>query len=256
MRWIRASRFAAYCLLALLLLVRTTAAQPPLRVLSSNGVRAPLQESEEVIEAAIGAEIDLEFSTSASLADRIEAGEPFDVAILTPTLIERLQRSGRIAADPTTRFARTGVGVGARPSASARDVSSVEALSRTLLAAESIALTADGQSRCVSEAAFETLGIAAQLAPKIVLLGPGEGPYAVARGEAELVLTLISEIVPVTGIELIGPFPEEVQAYVDFEAALSAAAASKPAAQRFLAELRVTALADALRRQGLETIGD
>ena len=171
-----------------------------LRVFSSNGPRAPLEDVQAQIEAAIGYRLDIEFSTSASLTNRIEAGEPFDVAILTPALIERLATGGHVSPEPVPIFARSGVGVGAATGGIDRDVGTVDALRATLLAAESVTLTADGQSRRVSEAAFEALGIVEQMEPKVMLVGPGEGPHVVARGGAELVLTLVSEIVPIDGL--------------------------------------------------------
>nr|NIW23858.1 solute-binding protein [Gammaproteobacteria bacterium] len=140
---------------------------PTLRVLSSNGPRAPLEDVQAEIEAAIGYSLDIEFSTSVSLTDRIEAGESFDVAILTPALIGHLVAGNHVAAEPVPVFARSGVGVGAAISNIERDVGTVDALRATLLSAESITLTADGQSRRVSEAAFEALGIGAQLEQKI-----------------------------------------------------------------------------------------
>ena len=246
---------ALICLLPDYILAQERSAAPSLRVLSSNGVRAPLEDAQKEIEAAIGYSLDIEFSTSASLTDRIEAGESFDVAILTPALIERLIAGGHVAAESTMAFARTGVGVGAASSRTERDVSTPDALRRTLLAAESVTLTADGQSRRVSEAAFESLGITEQMNPKTKLVGPGEGPFVVARGEAELVLTLISEILPVPGVELIGPFPDELQSYVVFTAGVSSAdAAARDAGNQLVEQLRHAPMSRALLAHGLETL--
>ena len=227
---------------------------PTLRVLSSNGPRAPLEDIQAEIEAAIGYRLDIEFSTSASLTNRIEGGEPFDVAILTPALISRLVEGGHVPAEPVAVFARTGAGVGAATSETPRDVSNLDALRDTLLAADSVTLTADGQSRRISEAAFATLGITEQMESKIMLVGPGEGPYVVARGEAELVLTLVSEIVPVAGLELVGPFPDEVQAYVSFAAGISTESAKAQAGQRLLEQLTSPAMIRALAPHGMESL--
>ncbi len=225
---------------------------PSLRVFSSNGPRAPLEDIQAEIEAAIGYSLDIEFSTAASLTNRIEAGESFDVAILTPALIERLVAGGYVSAEPVPVFARSGVGVGAASGDIERDVSTVDALRATLLAAESITLTANGQSRRVSEAAFDAMGIVEELQPKIVLVGPGEGPYIVAGGGAELVLTLTSEIVPVEGLELVGPFPTELQEYVSFAAAINPASTEPDAARRLLEQLTSAEMLRALQPHGME----
>lgn len=227
---------------------------PSLRILSSNGPRAPIEDIQAEIEAALGYSLDIEFSTAASLTDRIEAGESFDVAILTPALIERLVAGGYVSAEPVTVFARSGVGVGAASGGIERDVGTVDALRATLLAAESITLTANGQSRRVSEAAFEALGIVEQLAQKIVLVGPGEGPHIVADGGAELVLTLISEIVPVAGLELVGPFPAELQEYVSFAAGINPTSTEPDAARRLLEQLISPASIRALEPHGMEAL--
>ena len=134
----------------------------------------------------------IEFSTALALKGRIDAGEHFDVAILTPALIDDLARAGKIEGSRTD-FARAGVGVGTASDAPKAAVDTTEALKRTLLAADSIAFTADGQSRIVVDKAFEELGIVQEMQAKTLLKGPGEAPAAVAAGEAELVLTLISE---------------------------------------------------------------
>lgn len=244
----------SFCLPFAYAAAQEAGAMPSLRVLSSNGPRAPLEDVKSQLETAVGFTLDFEFSTAASLTDRIQSGETFDVAILTPALIERLVASGHVPAEPIAVFARTGAGVGAAANAGLRDVSTLAALRNTLLAAESVTLTANGQSRRISEAAFETLGIAEQMRPKIVLVGPGEGPELVARGEAELVLTLVSEIVPIEGLALVGPFPDEVQGYVSFAAGIGAQTARAEAARRLLEQLYSPALQRALGAHSMEAL--
>jgi len=223
-----------------------------LRVLSSNGVRAAVEDMQETLEQALGLRLDIEFSTAAALARRIESGEPFDIAILTPALIDTLVESQKITADSKANFARTGIGVGARAGTVQADLSTLQSMRELLLAAESVAFTAEGQSRAAIDAAFERMGITDAMRGKSVLLGPGQAPGAVAAGEAELVLTLISEIVPVEGLDLLGPFPDEVQSYVTFAAGSSTATRAETAARALLAQLRAPAMTQALEAQGLE----
>ena len=223
-----------------------------LRVLSSNGVKAVVEETLSEIEQAIGCGLDLEFSTAASLARRIESGEPFDVAILTPALIAALVMEQAIAPDSVATFARSGVGVGARAGGSADDIGTMEGFRQTLLNAESVAFTAEGQSRRTIDAAFERLGIVETMQPSSVIVGPGEGPPAVAAGEVELVLTLISEIVSVPGLELVGPFPSELQGYVSFAAGISLATPSPQTGRALVRELSGPTVTAALQRHGME----
>jgi molybdate transport system substrate-binding protein len=200
------------------------AAPAAVRVLSSNGVRAAMEALKPQLEQAIGHPLSIEFSTSAAFKTKIDGGEPFDVTILTPALVDDLVKSGKVAGDSRVNVGRVGVGVGSKAGAPKADVSTPEALKKMLLASKSVAFTADGASRATIDKAFAKLGITSQMTPKFVLKGPGEGPHAVAQGEAEIVMTLASEIAPEPGVQLLGMLPSEVQGYVGFTAGRSAAA--------------------------------
>jgi molybdate transport system substrate-binding protein len=253
MKKITAAGIAAACLCLLAACAPDTPSARQLRVFSSNGVRAPLEEAQAAIESVIGMPLDIEFSTAASLTERIEAGEPFDVAILTPALIERLVDGGYIVSgESRDPFARTGVGVGARSGEITADISTTAGFRDLLLGASSVAYTAQGQSRRTIDAAFAQLGIAAALEAKAVILGPGEGPLAVAAGDAELVLTLISEILPIPELELVGPFPENLQGYVNFAAGTAVTSDAATAGATFIQQLASPTMADALQTHGLE----
>ncbi|MBF8301096.1 MAG: molybdenum transporter substrate-binding protein, partial [Acidobacteria bacterium] len=218
----------------------------------SNGVKSVIEALQPEIERAIGHSLSIEFSTAASLKTKIETGEAFDVAILTPPLIDDLIAQGKVAADSRVDIARAGVGVGARQGAPAADVGTSGALKGTLLKASSVAFTADGQSRITIDRAFDRLGIAEAMRPKIILKGPGEAPGAVAAGEAELVLTLMSEILPVPGLQLLGPLPSDLQGYVSFTAGRGVTATDANAATALLRHLSGPAVAAALKAHGLD----
>jgi molybdate transport system substrate-binding protein len=224
------------------------------RVLSSNGVKAVIDDAQAEIERAIGRPLSIEFSTAATLKTKIEQGEPFDVAILTPALLHELTTEGHVVADSQLSLARAGVGVAARTGAPKADVSTADALKRTLLEARSVAFTAEGQSRRTIEQAFEEMGIAEAMRPKVILTGPMGGPAAVAKGEAELAMTLISEILPIEGVELLGPLPDGLQQYVSFAAARGAHAKDAAAADALLRTLGGPTVASALERHGMESV--
>ncbi|TDI44697.1 MAG: ABC transporter substrate-binding protein [Acidobacteria bacterium] len=234
---------------------RAHAQSPSIRVLSSNGVKAVVLELQSDIERTIGRSLSIEFSTASSLARNIGDGESFDVAILPPALIEDLIAENKIVAESRVDFARTGVGVGARPDSGTRDVSTPATLKATLLAAESVAFTADGQSRATIDAVFAELEITQMMQSKALLLGPEEAPHAVAAGEAEIALTLVSEILPVPGLELVGPLPAELQNYVSFTAARGVATGDARGADALLEYLAGPAFAAVLRKYGMEPIG-
>jgi molybdate transport system substrate-binding protein len=226
----------------------------PVRVLSSNGVKAVVDAVRADVEQAIGRPLDITYSTATSLKAEIEKGAAFDVAILTPAFIRDLTAAGKIAAGSEVDIARTGVGVGARQGAAPADVSTADALKATLLNAKSVAFTEAGQSRATIDATYRKLGIEEAMRAKSVLKGPGEAPEAVAHGEAELVLTLISEILPVTGVQLLGPLPAEVQGYVSFAGGRSTAARDAAAADAVLRYLSGPAVSAALSANGMEAV--
>ena len=223
------------------------------RVLCSNGVKAVIEQLRADLEQTLGYPLAIEFSTAVALKSRIDRGEPFDVAILTPVLIDDLAKQGKLAAS-RTELARSGVGVGFAVTASRPDVSTTAALRRTLLAAKSVVFTADGQSRTVIDTAFAKLGITEQMRAKTLLTGPGEAPLRVAAGEVELVLTLISEIVPVPGLQLAGPLPPELQGYVAFAAGVSSDARARDAALELVQLLARPSAATVFEAHGMEPI--
>jgi molybdate transport system substrate-binding protein len=225
-----------------------------IRVLSSNGVKAVIDDVRPEIERAMGRPIELEFSTATGLKSRIEKGEPFDATILTPTLLDELVKQGHIAGDSVVNLARSGVGVASREGAPKADVSTPDALKATLLNAKSVAFTAEGQSRRTIEEAFNRLGIADAMRAKVMLTGPMGGPAAVAKGEAELAMTLISEILPVPGVQLLGPLPGDLQNYVSFAAARSAHAKDPAAADTLLRQLSGPVMSAALEAHGMEAV--
>jgi len=233
------------------------AAAPPaaaLRVLSSNALKGLLDDLQPQIERAIGRPLSIEFSTSTALKAKIEQGEPFDVAILVPALLDELAKQGHLVAESQVNLARTGVSVGSREGTPKADVSTPDALKRTLLSAKSVAFTAEGQSRPTIEAAFQKLAIADAMRPKVMLVGPAGGPVAVAKGDAELVMTLTSEIVPVPGVQLLGPLPPELQSYVTIGAARSTHAKDPDAANSLLRQLTGSTLTSALETHGMESV--
>jgi molybdate transport system substrate-binding protein len=229
-----------------------TTPKPPLRVFSSNGVRALLEDAQPGLERAAGRPIAFEFSTAAALRRRIEGGEVPDVAVLTSALVDELAARGTLASESRRDLARVGVGVGVRIDAPSAAIATADEFKAFLLAANSVVFTAEGQSRATIDAAFTRLGIVDEMRAKTLLKGAGEAPGVVGRGEAEVVLTLASELVDVPGLKLIGPFPPTLQNYVTFTAARSPAATDVVSADRLLQALGGADVAAQLPRFGLE----
>jgi molybdate transport system substrate-binding protein len=213
---------AAGFLLGVMLLVpqRAPASAGEVKLFCSIGVREVVVGLGPQFERATAHKLTVTLDVANALKRRIEAGEPFDVAILTSFLTEELVGKGRLASGTSAVIARSGVGIAIRKGAPRLDVSSPGALRQTLLAAKSIAYSKEGASGIYFAGVVERLGIAEETRPKTVLLTTG-GRVAdlVAKGEVELGVQLIH----VPGAALLGPLPSELQTFTALTAALRVA---------------------------------
>jgi molybdate transport system substrate-binding protein len=241
---------AITCAIALINATAVRAAD--LRVLASNGVKAAVEELKPQLEKASGSTLSIDFSTTAALRERIEKGEAFDVAVLTDDAVDALIKAGKISQTQRATLARVGIGVGYRKGAPKPDVGTAVSVKQALLNAKSIAYTEAGASRPGIDRMFEQLGIASQLHTKSHLTAAGAAPASVGKGESDLVLTLISEILPEPGVELAGPIPSAFQTYIGFSAAPSAKAASSPAVTSLIKFLDGPTAAAIYKVKGME----
>src|SRR5512135_3611318 len=204
--------------LAFLLAAVPLAAQnTPLHVLASNGVKAVIEDLQKQAEQAIQRPLAIEYDTSSEVKKRIEDGAAFDVAILTSDVIDELAKAAKI--DPGTRMeiSRCGIGLGVRAGASKPDIRTSDALKKALLASKSITYAENGASRKYILQMFDKFKITDAMKAKTVAAQGSDGANAhVADGSAEMILTLVSEILPAPGVQLVGPLPNNVQHYVSF----------------------------------------
>lgn len=225
----------------------------PLRVIASNGMKAVVLELQPQAEKATGRALSIEFGTTTGLQKKIENGAPFDVAILTSDAISNLVQENKLAAATRADLSRTGIGFAVRRGAPKPDIATPDALKKTLLAAQSITYAADGASRPHLDKMFDRLGITAQVTPKLVLTqGSAVAMQSVAEGKVAVVMTLISELMPVPGIEIVGPLPASLQNYVSFAAAASARTGDAEASRKLIATLAGPAAAPVYHAKGME----
>jgi molybdate transport system substrate-binding protein len=228
---------------------------PTVRVLASNGVQGALNEIIPQCERAIGHPLSVEFGTTATLKPRIESGEAFDFTVLTSEAIDALIKEGKVATDSRANAARVGIGIGIRAGAVKPDVSTPEALKKALLNAKSITYAAAGASRPPTDKMLDRMGIADALKSKTLLLpGAEETTAALRDGKAEILITLISEIVSAKGLELAGPLPKEFQTYIGFAAGVSPNAKSAEAAKAAVKFLTGPKAAAAYTAKGMEPV--
>ena len=205
-----------------------------------------------------GHKVTFGYSNSTRVSDQIVKGEAADVGATMSSLIDELQRQGKILSDGRAELAKVGIGVQVRKGAPKPNISSVEAFKNALLTAKSIGY-GDGAVGNVSGAhiarMIERLGISAELKPKTRLVPTATVlPKAVAAGEIELGMTQISEIVGQPGVEFVGPLPAELQNFTVFAAGVVASSHQPEIAKDFVKFLTGKVTSSLLKEKGLEPI--
>jgi molybdate transport system substrate-binding protein len=224
-----------------------------IRMLCSNGMKAVVEEVRPQMERAIGHPLSIEFSSTASFKEKIDAGATFDVAILTSDAMDTLTKEHKLAPGSRADVARTGVGIGVRAGAPKPDISTPDKLKQTLLKTKSITYTKNGASAVFVTRMIDRLGIAAELKPKLIAeTRAGRVSQSVAEGQADMVLTLISEILPVNGVQYLGPLPGDLQGYTVLTAGVGAQAKDAEAAKAAVKFLAGPSIAPLLKAKGME----
>jgi molybdate transport system substrate-binding protein len=238
---------------ALLLAYGALAEGAEIKILAASAMRGPINELSSDFERAVGHKLLIQYDAVGVLKRKIDAGEAFDVAILTPSLIDDLVKTGKVAADTYTDVARSALGVAIRAGRSKPDISSADAFKRALLAAKSITYAQEGTLAGYLEGVFERLGIGEEMKVKNKpqLVG-GRVAEAVASGEADLGFTTLSLILSVPGAELVGPFPSELQRYSVFTAGVSASAKTPEIGKAWIKFLTAPAAVPILKAKGME----
>ena len=189
-----------------------------------------------------------------SIASRVRRDEPVDVIMLSRAGIDELVSEGRVVAGSRVDLARSSIGMAVRRGAPKPDISSVDALTKVLLQAKSIAYSAQVSGIYLATELFPRLGIVDQMAKKSIRVDVGRVGAVIARGEAEIGFQQISELLEVAGIDYVGPLPAEVQRVTVFSAGV-ATGARNPEAARALIEFLVSPGGMAvMAKSGLEPI--
>ena len=221
-------------------------------MLSSVGIKAVVEALGPQFERATKHKVTTTFDLAGVLKTRIEGGESFDVAILTPAMIDDLIAKGKIAPATRVEVARTGLGLMIRAGAPKPDVSTSEAFRKTLLAAKSITYVTTGASGVAFLATVERMGIAEAIKAKAKPAANGDQVNAnILNGTAEFAVLPVSEILPVKGAELGGVFPKEVQTYIVMAAGVNANAKSS-VAREFVSYLMAAPNSAVIRDKGME----
>lgn len=222
-------------------------------VLCTLGLAGVMKELGPKFERENDCRLAIEFGPAARLSQDIAAGAAFDVAVLTAAAVDAMIATGKIAPGTRTDIAQSCVGVTVQPGATKPDISTVEAFKRALLAAKSVMFTVQGASGQHFASILPKLGIEHEVRAKTTM-GHGLVAEHVVRGEIELGIQQVSEILAVPGAVLVGPIPEEVQSYTVFSAGLGATARNLVGAKALLARLADAETAALATARGLETV--
>ena len=226
-----------------------------IKVFTTLNIRPALDELRPQFERATGNKLTLGYSLIADIKKRIVAGETADVVILSRPAMEDLGKQDKIASGSILDVVETPVAIAVRAGAPKPDISSADALKRSLLAAKSI-VYADpakgGASGVYFAHVVEQLGIAEQLKSRTILVPGAQAADVVAKGEAEIGVGQASEIVPVSGAQLVGPLPGELGSVTKFTAGIGAGSKASEAGKSLIQFLRGPEAAPVFKSKGLQ----
>ena len=227
-----------------------------LTVYSTIGVRSAAEHLFSQFETASGHTLAVTWGTAPMLVRRVEGGETADVLILSRAGLDTLSKQGKVVPGSEVPLASSGVGIAVKAGAPKPDISTAEALKRTLLDAKSIAYSepsAGGASGVYFEKLLERMGIAAEMRPKTKY--PPAGGFSatlLVSGEAELAVQQKPELLHVTGVEIVGLLPGDLNLVTAFAAGLMPDRKHADEGQALIASLRTPQAAEAFRAKGLD----
>jgi molybdate transport system substrate-binding protein len=225
------------------------------RVLTAGAMKSVVLEMVPEFEQRTGHKVLVASDTAGGLKKRIGGGEAVDVAIITSRIVDELIAEGKLVEGSRINLAKVGIGVAVKAGAPLPDIATVESLKHALVAAKAVAYIdpkSGGSSGIYFDGLLDRLGIAGDVRPKARLKPGGYVAELVASGEADLAVHQISEIVPVKGVTLVGPLPQEVQNYTTYTACLAATALDPTVAHALIETLTGPSALPVLKSHGME----
>lgn len=229
-----------------------------IKVLSTTALKMVFEEIGSQFERETGHRLAIELGPSLRLETRLGGGEAADLAIATSAGIRDLAGRGKIVAGSPVDIVRSAIGICIAQGAPRPDISSADAFRRTMLAARSVALSkpvGGGASGVHMAKVFEQLGITQAMQAKSHYGAGGAAGLAglvVRRGEAEIGIQQMSELMAVEGIDVVGPLPDDLQSVTIFTAGIPANASHAAPARALIAFLKTAAAKRVIAAKGLE----
>lgn len=223
-----------------------------IRLFSTLALMGAMRNLSDRFEAETGTHIDAVFSPTVGLLERLRNGEPADVLILTREALDDLSAKGTVAPESCVHLARSFVGLAVKAGAARPDISTEEALRKTLLGARSVAYSRTGASGIFFAQLIEQMGIASEVNARALVVPSGFTAERLVSGEADIAIQQLSELKLVEGIDLVGPLPLNLQTPGVFSGGRVAVSERAAQADALLKYLGSPAVAPVLRESGLE----
>jgi molybdate transport system substrate-binding protein len=228
-----------------------------IRILSAGAAQAAVESIAAAYTLDTGNGVKADFSAVGAMKQRVVAGEPVDVIVLTGVLVDELVASGHVAPGSRADLGKVGTGVAVRAGTPLPDVSSVETLRGNLLAASRIACPdpATATAGKIVMWAFERLGIVARMQRRMRHFPNGYAAMkwlAESRGPLEMGITQVSEILANPGVIYAGALPGELQMKTTYSAGVAARAANAQGAKDFIDRLASGSARPILAKAGYE----
>src|SRR3954453_3420069 len=222
-----------------------------LQIIAGGGIAAPFKEIVAQFEKATGHKLVIRYGTTPELIKMATGGGTFDLGLVPVNVMRNDAARATFAAGASTEVARVGLGLPVRASAPKPDISTADALKKTLLNAKSIASIPESATGYLLAGAYERLGITKPMKARIKPQPtPAHIVQAVASGDSELGVFL-TNVLTAPGIDLVGPFPPELQMEVVYTTAVSAGAKEAEAAKQFIVYLRSPEAAAVFKSKGM-----
>jgi molybdate transport system substrate-binding protein len=228
-----------------------------IQVIASGGFTATYNDVVPEFEKSTGNKVVTAYGASMggapdSIPMRLERGEPADIVIMADTALDELTKAGKVVRGSRVDLVRSVIGMAVRKGTPKPDISSVDALVRALLDAKSIAYSASASGTYLSGELFPRLGIAEKLKAKSHRIVSERVGDVVARGDAEIGFQQVSELLPIDGIDYVGPLPDGAQKVTVFSAGIATGARNPEQARKLIEFLAAPAVYPAIRKYGLE----
>ena len=241
------------------LLLSGAARAAEVRVMISGGLTAAYQALVPEFERMTGNKVITAYgpsmgTTANAIPVRLERGEPADVLIMVGYALGDLVKQGKVVAGSSVDLVKSPIGIAVKSGAPKPDISTADAVKRALLAAKSVAYSDSASGVYVSTEMFQKLGIADAMKDKAKKIPATPVGEIVAHGDAELGFQQISEMLPVPGIDIVGPLPADLQKITVFSAGIASVSKEPEAGKALIKFLASPAASAAIIKSGMEPI--